>query len=253
MMRRSARLIAGFIAAAVLGGMLVGCSQPARLEAKCLAGEPVRCTQLGEMYASGTGGVTRNLTKAAELFEKACAIDAPDVCNTLGELYESSSAIEGGIARAEQLFAKACNGGSSAGCLNLGLVLLAREEKQAAFVLFEKSCAGGWAAGCHQTGLGLEQGEGVGKDVVKAVGYYGQACDGGHVDGCLAAADLYAKGEALPRNIDAAVRLYGQAVKIHAEGCEAGSERDCLEANRIRTRMALAVSQSGGQPSPGAR
>jgi len=235
-MRR--HLALALLSAVLLAGIVAACSQPDRLKARCLSGDLNRCTQLGEMYATGTG-VPRNMVRAAEMYERACAGGATDVCNTLGEIYEKSGSFEGGVARAEQMYEKACNGGSSAGCLNLGLAFAAREDHVRALALFDRSCNGGWAPGCHQLATSYLQGEGARKDVAKALALFSQACDGENIDSCTTAAEIYVRGEEAPRDITAAVALYGKAVKVLDLGCQAGSDRDCNERERLKTRVTL--------------
>jgi hypothetical protein len=200
------------------------------------------------MYATGKGA-PRDLGRAARAYGRACEGGAADVCNTLGEIVEQTGAIEGGLARAEQLYQKACEGGSSPGCLNLGLVAAGRDDKVGAFALFERSCNGGWAAGCHHVAESYEQGEGVGKDITKALEIYAQACDSEYVESCTVAAGLYLAGEVVTKNVEAAVRLYGKALQVFAVSCKAGNDLDCTEADKLRTRVVLLAA--GQQTAPG--
>jgi TPR repeat protein len=223
--------------------LLVACSQSNRLKAGCLSGDVNRCAQLGEMYATGTGGVERDTVRAAEMFQRACDGGASDVCNTLGEIYEKSSDLEGGIARATQMYQRACNGGSSAGCLNLGLVYASQDDFTTAVGLFDRSCTGGWAAGCHRLAQCYQQGEGVRADIVKALTLFGQACDGEFLDACTTAAQIYASGQGVPPDAAAATALYGKAIKVLDLECQSGSDRGCTERDRLQTRVALLKQQ----------
>jgi hypothetical protein len=173
------------------------------------------------------------------------------VCNTLGEIVEQTGAVEGGTARAEQLFTQACEGGSSPGCLNLGLVAAARDDKVRAFALYERSCNGGWAAGCHQVAASYAEAEGVTEDMAKAVTFYTQACDGEYIDSCTTLANLYLAGEKVTKDVDAAIGFYGRALKIYMTSCEAGNQADCAEGDKLRNRVAiLAVGQQTARPAP---
>jgi hypothetical protein len=174
-----------------------------------------------------------------------------DVCNTLGEIVEQTGAIEGGIAKAEQLYLKACEGGSSRGCLNLGLVAAGRDDRVRAFALYEKSCTGGWAAGCHHMAAAYQEGEGVTKDVIKALAVYTQACDSEYIESCTTAAGLYLAGEVVTKNMEAALRLYGKALQIYAASCKAGYDPDCAEADKLRNRITLlGVADQQNRPTP---
>ena len=165
------------------------------------------------------------------------------MCNTLGEIYEKTAGLEGGMERAAAMFERACTGGSAAGCLNLGLTFAAREDMPRAISLYDQSCAGGWAAGCHQLGLVYEQGEGATQDAAKALASYGQGCDGDFVESCVNAGNIHLAGVLVPRDVPAATRLYGRAIKILDEGCAAGGDQDCKERDRLRNRLALASLQ----------
>jgi TPR repeat protein len=143
------------------------------------------------------------------------------------------------VARAEKMYEKACNGGSSAGCLNLGLAFAARDDQVHAAALYERSCSGGWAAGCHQLAVSYQQGEGVAKDVGRALALFNQACDGDFLDGCTTAAEIYATGQLVPRDIAAAAALYGKAIKALDLGCQAGADHDCNERERLKNRLTL--------------
>ncbi len=232
---RSVPLAAGAACAAVL---LASCSQASRLDAQCVAGNVTVCTQLGDMYANGRG-VTKDLGRAARAYERACNGGAADVCATLGEIVEQTDA-EGGPPQAEKLFTRACDIGSSRGCWRLGLVAAGREEKEKAVALYEKSCVGGWAPGCHELASSYEQGEGVLKDVAKALELYTEACDGESVESCVSAGTLYLGGDpAVAKDLLAATRLYGKALALYKEGCDAGSQPDCMEKDRITTRLAI--------------
>jgi TPR repeat protein len=188
--------------------------------------------------------------RAARAYDRACEGGAVDVCNTLGEIVEQTGAVEGGQARAEQLYLKACEGGSAPGCLNLGHMAAARDEKERAFGLFEKSCNGGWAAGCHQVAASYEQGEGVAKNITKAVEFYTHACDSEYVESCTVLANLYLAGDTVTKDVAAAMRFYGQALKLYATSCEAGNQTDCTEGDRLRTRIAvLSATQQTAHPA----
>ena len=79
----------------------------------CDGGDMLGCSNLGSMYAKGSG-VEKDLGKAVELYKKAC--DGGDMfgCYNLGNMYSFSKAAE--------LFKKACNGGEMLGCRNLGIM-----------------------------------------------------------------------------------------------------------------------------------
>ncbi len=227
---------AGLACAAVL---LSACSQASRLDAQCVAGNVTVCVQVGDMYASGRGA-PKNLGRAEAAYDRACTGGVADACTTLGEIVEVTGPAEGGLPRAEGLFTKACGNGSSRGCWRLGLVVAGRDEKEKAVALYQKSCDGGWTPGCHELAVSYEQGEGVPKDVPKALTLYSEACDGENVESCVAAGNLYLGNDAaVARDLRAATGFYGKALALYKEGCDSGSQPDCTEQDRMRTRMAV--------------
>ena len=195
---------------AVTAAVVAGCSQASRLDTKCVAGDVIACTQLGDMYANGRG-VPRDIVRAGQAYERSCNLGAPDVCNTLGEIIEMTGDLDGGTRRAELFFQKACEGGSLPGCLNLGLAAAAREELTLAASLYERSCDGGWAPGCHQLGLSHQEGLGVAKDIAKAVALFSHACDGEFVDSCVLLGNLYAAGVETPKDKTQALAFFAKA------------------------------------------
>jgi TPR repeat protein len=224
--------------------LAAGCSESSRLRGRCSGGEVSACTQLGEMYATGTR-VARDMGRAAEMYEKACSLGAVEVCNTLGEIYErAGQELEGGMTRAEELFRFACNGGSAPGCLNLGEVAASRDDKKHAAELFERSCTGGWTPGCHRLATAFDQGEGVLQDLNRAIALYEEACATKYAESCVSAGMLFMTGQRVERDVARATRHFGTALKVYDDSCQAGNEVDCKERDKLRTRVAiLAASQ----------
>ena len=247
MLFRHARSLLAF-ALLVLVIVSGGCSRESRLRARCLGGEVAVCTQLGDEYMGGKD-IGRNIARAVEMYEHACSGGVSDVCNTLGEIYERTE-LEGGMDRASQYYAKACDGHNSAGCLNLGLFFLAKDQKEKAVSLFERSCSGGWAPGCHQLATSYEEGEGVTRDFAKAIAHYGEACDLEHTESCLALGNKYLTGDLGTKDPALASKFFARAVALFDMGCKAGLENDCTERDKIRTRMVAAAATATTAPLP---
>ncbi len=229
---------------ALVAAAAAACSHESRLKTRCLAGEIAVCTELGDMYANGRG-VPRDPARAQELYERACQGGAPDVCNTLGEICEKTGDLSGGLDKAAAYYRTACEGRSSAGCLNLGRYYAAREETARAAELYERSCGDGWAAACHQLAAAYEQGEGIARDLPKAVALYTQACEAEFADSCVALGVLYSAGGDLPRDTQRAGRFYAKAFKLYTDACEAGVQADCADRERLRVRLS---TLSAGPP-----
>jgi len=95
---------------------------------------------------------------------------------------------KGDYQKAAQLYQKACDGGNSDGCYNLGLLYVSgrgvKQDYQKAVKLFKKDCDSGNAEGCYNLGVAYNNGKGVKQDFYTAKQYYGKACDLGLQLGC---------------------------------------------------------------------
>jgi hypothetical protein len=232
------RIVLCVLLAAAGAIVLAGCSGASRLNLRCMAGDLQRCRQLGDMYANGNG-VAQDYARAAALYERVCEAGVAEVCNTLGQIYEHVPGFESETTRVPGLYERACTAGSANGCLNFGLVQASREEFEQAAILFERACLGAANAGCHELAGMYRNGEGVQKDVVHAVTLYEQACNADYVDSCLTLSALCTEGTEVERNTARAAQYDATALRIYDEGCQAGTERDCRERDRLKTRIAL--------------
>lgn len=216
---------------------LAACSRASRLNLRCMAGDVQRCGQLGDMYASGSG-VRQDYGRAAGLYEKVCDAGVAEMCNRVGEIYEHVPGFESEAGRVASFYERACNGNSAIGCLNLGLLRVADEQFEQAAALFERACAGGEPAGCHRLGLALEEGQGVLKDVPRAVNVLEQACDSQHAESCSHLALLFTQGTLVEADPARVSRYNTQLVRIYSDGCDAGVARDCQNRDALLARLA---------------
>ncbi|MCI7582086.1 tetratricopeptide repeat protein, partial [Campylobacter sp.] len=60
--------------------------------------------------------------KAVELYKKACDGGNMLGCSNLGTMYAKGSGVEKDFSKAKQLFKKACDGGDMDGCRNLDII-----------------------------------------------------------------------------------------------------------------------------------
>lgn len=119
---------------------------------------------------------------------------------------------------ASGLYARACDGGSAAGCNNLGLRLLEgrdgeKADPKGAEALFQRACDLGDATACGNLGFLLRT-----RDPARAIGVLTRACDRSVWFACYWLSDIYSEGdyEDLPLAFSVAVR-----------GCKAGNELSC--------------------------
>ena len=154
---------------------------------KCQDGDFKICVELAHIYYFGKG-VSKDLYKSAQLYEKACDGGEMEGCLNLGNAYYLGNGVTKDFGKAAQLFQKACNGGVMKGCTNLGITYqngegVAKDFGKAA-QLFQKACDNREMFGCNNLGNIYYNGYGVAKDIYKAMELYQKACDGGVKVGC---------------------------------------------------------------------
>lgn len=86
----------------------------------CVGGNGEGCYSMGRLHEIGNGGYPKNLTKAAEFFQKACNGEYVSGCHSSGLLYSTGF---GGVtvdrSKAAGLFQKACDGNIFMACVSL--------------------------------------------------------------------------------------------------------------------------------------
>lgn len=143
---------------------------------------------LAKMYYDGKG-VTKDLTKAFELYSKSAELgDCAALCN-LGEMYLKGESVEKDYNKALELFNQAleCNELLPVRCAkyNLGKMYLKGEgverNYEKAFVFLSESAEQGEAEAQYNLGVMYANGLGVAKDVSKAVEWYRKSAEQGEV------------------------------------------------------------------------
>lgn len=209
-------------------------STPADLEKSCDKGEAKDCLTLGALYEEGKGGVARDESRAANLYEHACTAGNAAGCGELGTLYALGRGVKQDATKAAALFEKACNGGAPTACGILGALYIqgdgvTKDEARGA-ALFEKGCIGGDAQACYSLAICAQKGLGVEQNSNRATTLYEQACLGGYEKGCeTAAASYLSKREVRPEDAKQAVRLFER-------GCTGGNAKSCHAAGLMYTR-----------------
>ena len=154
---------------------------------KCQDGDFKICSELGKAYYYGNG-VTKDINKAIQLYEKACDGGAMEGCLNLGVVYQDGEGVTKDLYKSAQLCQKACDGGLMEGCVKLGLAYIRGEgvtkDFNKAVQLYQKACDGGEMKGCLMLGSIYYNGDGVARDIDKAMKLFQKACDGGAMEGC---------------------------------------------------------------------
>ncbi|MDB4987221.1 MAG: hypothetical protein JWN04_2399 [Myxococcaceae bacterium] len=205
----------------------------AKPQLACDRGGGRECVELGTMFEKGSGGLTKDEQRAAELFNLGCARGDAGGCYTLARNYAGGL---GGVPkdekRAAELYNLSCERGDPLGCAHLanyywgGVGGLPKDEKRAA-ELYNLSCERGGAMGCDGLGRIYEGGlGGLPKDAKRAVELYQLACDRGDALGCNDLGREYQSGAGgLPKDEKRAVELYQLA-------CDRGDALGCNDLGR---------------------
>lgn len=118
----------------------------------CDAGGANACGALASAHMQGEG-VTKDVGRALDLFEKACDLSDLGACGYAAHLkFEGTGGVPRDVAGAALLATKACDGGSLEGCTTLAVVLVSRNtraELDRAHGLLRKACDGGEANACN--------------------------------------------------------------------------------------------------------
>ncbi|MBI2569284.1 MAG: FHA domain-containing protein [Candidatus Schekmanbacteria bacterium] len=151
------------------------------------------CLGLGDLYASGRGGVPEDPARALRAYELACQGGFYQGCGIAAHLLEEGRGAVADVAAAQRLYGLACDGGDAPSCDRLGEAHrdgrfgLAPDDR-AALTFFLRSCELIGPAGCKAAGDMLGAGRGAARDPGKAGELYGRACHWGDEGGCEAAA-----------------------------------------------------------------
>ena len=93
---------------------------------KCQDGDFKICTELGRAYYYGNG-VTKDINKAIQLYEKACDGGEVFSCSDLGHAYDKGEEVTKDFNKAAHFYKKACDGGLGEECLNLMFIKYQKE------------------------------------------------------------------------------------------------------------------------------
>lgn len=171
------------------------------LKKSCDAGAMVDCTQLGRLYAEGTG-VEKDLGKAVQLYATACNANEPTGCFFFAFYADRIP----NVASRPAFFMKSCDLGYAKGC-EVGVASVGGQDPSLAIPFLEKGCALNDGSACERLAKRYLEGKGVTADANKAAAIYLARCDAGHGYTCAALATLYYSGP-LPLDKQRAFELY---------------------------------------------
>lgn len=94
------------------------------LQTSCSYGYIKAYCALGAVYKNGGNGVSKDMEKAAALYQKACNLGDTNAYHNLGTLYLTGNGVYQDEMQARHLFMKACENNHPASCFNLGSMYL---------------------------------------------------------------------------------------------------------------------------------
>jgi hypothetical protein len=142
--------------------------------------------------------------------ERECARREQQACVALADRLADGPLAERDAARADELYARACeHGRRSDACRRLGLRLLRRASSpaagRAAELRLEQACAGGFLDACATLGEAKVRGERLPQDVYVGLQRLQRACNAGHAAACAVTRTLRAPADSfdlpLPRAV----------------------------------------------------
>ncbi|MGI9079153.1 MAG: serine/threonine-protein kinase [Gemmatimonadaceae bacterium] len=245
---------------------------------ECEEGDGLGCVNAARDLHSGGDGITPNeeksknyLKRAIVAFDRACAqldatapfnpgdADNARACWRLAQLTSDGDGLPKDVTKAATLLGRACAGGVSGGCFDLGFAYLnghgvAKDNPSAArflqnacdldathcgefasmlasgsafqkdmvraVSLYERGCEGGGGDACNGLGVHLYRGEGVTQDIPRALTLYQKACTAGAAVACFNLGEHY--------ELAASPRDPKRATSFYRQGCEGGYRFACL-------------------------
>jgi len=150
-------------------------------EFACDKGDPRGCTELASVYTHGYG-VEQDRRRGVELYQRVCDEGHSRACYRLASLFEDGT-VGPDTFTAITYYEKACIGGIMEGCDRLDIMYANKRSPQQVHPS-EAACSEGEAKACNAAGLGYFAGNGVGRNLQKAVSFLEQACRGGYSASC---------------------------------------------------------------------
>ena len=192
-------------------------------EAKCTKKrDGAACLVAAGAYNQGSGGRTKDLAKAAELWERACDARKAEGCNLAGAAYEMAHGVKKDLEKAQRLYQKACDKKHANGCDSLASVIAARTDSNNPKVAatYERACKLGNGDSCFWLATWVG-GEGPKTDLKKSIRYYEKGCKAKSVLACTNLGVLMSKGEkGAPNNPK-------RANELLRFGCDANDKIAC--------------------------
>lgn len=149
------------------------------LTQECSANNNQSCLELGSKYELGYG-IKKDINKALKLYEKACNAKISGACKSLADIYEDGKDIKKDANKALQYHKKAC-----------------QLEKQS----------------CYRVGIMYRDGGAIKQDYAQAAKFFKMSCDANNFEACGFLAALYYYGNGVKKDLFKAILLNDKVCK----------------------------------------
>jgi TPR repeat protein len=142
-------------------------------------GLPEAFGYLGDAYRAGELSLVKSEKKACRLFARG--VESGDVTSmvNLGQMYKHGLGVKRDLKKATQLMRMASESGLAMAQQNLGGLLAMQAMHVEAVQYFTRAAKQGFLGSFYSLGICHECGEGVPKDIRKALNWYKKAADAG--------------------------------------------------------------------------
>ncbi len=170
-----------------------------------------------------------NMTKAVQLWEKACKDKVMGACQNAARVYDMANGVKEDDKKALTLYTKSCNAGYMYSCSRLGLLYsegkTIKQNPAKALKLYTKACGGDDAFACHKLAVYYSRK----KDKYSthfSLGFHEMACEGNNIDSCIYLGRAYLNGKIVTQNKNKAKEYFSMA-------CDEGNRLGCREARML--------------------
>ena len=148
----------------------------------CNLGYPQSCSKAVDLlYGTPLKMNRKNTPEVLSLLEKGCRLSDAQSCEWLADALHEGKGVTKNLSRARVLYERACVPGTlrqNKGCLRFGEALLKEGDAERAAGAFEWGCKGNKDAQvCNRAGQLYEKGQGVAKNLSTATTHYISACE----------------------------------------------------------------------------
>lgn len=195
-------------------------------EQSCLMGQADACYQVGQFFGGGLEGFPRDLTRAAQEYDRGCNLEDARACNSVGCALEYGDGVARDPVRATASFERACHLGESTGCANVGYMAEHGEgtarDVSLARGLYRDACRAGEFYGCVHADLLAAEDAGAPRDFAGALAHWHHACSAGRsTRACEFVSILYLDGS------NGGAREAGKSLEAMSRACRLGDPRAC--------------------------